>query len=585
MPDDISLGMYSRHGAASPNPAYTALTGFVPRKLKDLFRWAEYIYTDSPAIFAALQKLATYPVTSVTVESQDKTHKEAWEDLLTNVLDVKQNAITTALDRKVYGNSFISIYKPFNRFLKCNLCDQLTGIKHVKYSFQLKTLKFKYTCASCEKAAVGEIVDQRIANKKQIAIIRWDPKLMDIDYNPITGKSRYYYTIPSDLKTKVEKGNKHIIDTMPLEFLKAMQANKIFEFADDQLFHMKTPSPAGIDAQWGMPPLLCTIKLFFYAMVLRKANEAIALDHIVPFRVLHPAPISGTADPATQINLANWQGRLEESLKLWRRDPNHIMMAPVALGVTMMGGQGRSLLTLGEVKEAEDAIIASLGIPREFVYGGLTLAGSGISLRMLENQLDTDAAQQNDQLEWIIQQVAAVLSWRPTKAKFVPFKLVDDTEQKAALMQLHQLLGGPMSKDTLLKPYNIDLAKEREKSEQEMLDDSRSQLEFQKKQQKLLTSASQQAQQTAQSGQGLGYNPQAVIAQADQLVQQLMSLDPGTRRSQMDHLSQEDGVMYAVVKDRLEANAQMMRQQAASQAMQGAQGGGGMVGPGGAQPM
>lgn len=584
MPDDISLGMYSRHGAASPNPAYTALTGFVPRKLKDLFRWAEYIYTDSPAIFAALQKLATYPVTSVTVESQDKTHKEAWEDLLTNVLDVKQNAITTALDRKVYGNSFISIYKPFNRFLKCNLCDQLTGIKHVKYSFQLKTLKFKYTCASCEKAAVGEIVDQRIANKKQIAIIRWDPKLMDIDYNPITGKSRYYYTIPSDLKTKVEKGNKHIIDTMPLEFLKAMQANKIFEFADDQLFHMKTPSPAGIDAQWGMPPLLCTIKLFFYAMVLRKANEAIALDHIVPFRVLHPAPISGTADPATQINLANWQGRLEESLKLWRRDPNHIMMAPVALGVTMMGGQGRSLLTLGEVKEAEDAIIASLGIPREFVYGGLTLAGSGISLRMLENQLDTDAAQQNDQLEWIIQQVAAVLSWRPTKAKFVPFKLVDDTEQKAALMQLHQLLGGPMSKDTLLKPYNIDLAKEREKSEQEMLDDARSQLEFQKKQQKLLTSASQQAQQTAQSGQGLGYNPQAVIAQADQLVQQLMSLDPGTRRSQMDHLSQEDGVMYAVVKDRLEANAQMMRQQAASQAMQGAQGGG-MVGPGGAQPM
>lgn len=584
MPDDISLGMYSRHGAASPNPAYTALTGFVPRKLKDLFRWAEYIYTDSPAIFAALQKLATYPVTSVTVESQDKTHKEAWEDLLTNVLDVKQNAITTALDRKVYGNSFISIYKPFNRFLKCNLCDQLTGIKHVKYSFQLKTLKFKYTCASCEKAAVGEIVDQRIANKKQIAIIRWDPKLMDIDYNPITGKSRYYYTIPSDLKTKVEKGNKHIIDTMPLEFLKAMQANKIFEFADDQLFHMKTPSPAGIDAQWGMPPLLCTIKLFFYAMVLRKANEAIALDHIVPFRVLHPAPISGTADPATQINLANWQGRLEESLKLWRRDPNHIMMAPVALGVTMMGGQGRSLLTLGEVKEAEDAIIASLGIPREFVYGGLTLAGSGISLRMLENQLDTDAAQQNDQLEWIIQQVAAVLSWRPTKAKFVPFKLVDDTEQKAALMQLHQLLGGPMSKDTLLKPYNIDLSKEREKSEQEMLDDARSQLEFQKKQQKLLTSASQQAQQTAQSGQGLGYNPQAVIAQADQLVQQLMSLDPGTRRSQMDHLSQEDGVMYAVVKDRLEANAQMMRQQAASQAMQGAQGGG-MVGPGGAQPM
>lgn len=570
--DDLALSLFNRHGASNPNPMYNFLTGFVPRKLKDLFRWCEYVFTDSPAIYASLQKLASYVVTSIDVDTTEEAYKKSWEHVLNRVLDVKGIAITTALDRKIYGNSFISIYKPFDRFLKCKECQALTNITKVKYTFQLKTLLFKYTCEACDKATLGTIEDRRSMNKKRISIVRWDPKLMDIDYNPITGKSRYYYTIPEAIKSKVERGNNHIIDTLPLGFLLAMKENKIFEFAEGQLYHMKMPAPAGIDAQWGMPPLLCTIKLFFYSAVLRKANEAIALDHIVPFRVLHPAPISGTADPATTINLANWQAQMETNLKAWRRDPNHIMFAPTALGVTMMGGQGRSLMTLGEIKEAEDNIIAALGIPREFHYGGLTLAGSGISLRLLENQLETDAAQQNDQLEWIIEQVASVLRWKPVRAKFVPFKLVDDTEQKAALMQLQQVLGAPLSKDTMLTPYNIDLAAEREKIKQESLDQLRGDLELQRAQQRIMTSASQQAQQAAMQGQGLGYNPQAVLAQADQMVQQLSSMPPGDRKSQMDHLSQEDPVMYAVVKDRMETQATMLRQQAVSQATQGQQG-------------
>jgi hypothetical protein len=360
---------------------------------------------------------------------------------------------------------------------------------------------------------------------------------------------------------------------MPLEFLKAIQAKTKFAFADGQIFHMKTPAPAGIDAQWGLPPLTAAIKLFFYAAVLRKANEAIALDHIVPFRVLHPAPISGTADPTTMLNLAQWQSQLKENIKQWRSDPNHIMFAPTALGVTMMGGQGRSLLTLGEIKEAEDSIIAAMGIPREFLYGGLTLAGSGISLRMLENQLESDASDQNEQLAWMIKQISSILNWKPAEARFIPFKLVDDTEQKAALMQLQQLLGAPLSKDTLAAPYNIDLAKEREKKKQEAVDDMRADMELQQQVMKLQTSAAQQAQQGAMSGAGLGYNAQAVIAQADTLVGQLTGMDPGSRQSQMDHLSQEDPVMYAVVKDRMEAQAQQMRQQATQQVKQQQAGG------------
>lgn len=564
---DFSISGYARHGAAHPNPAYDFLSGFAPRKIKDLFRWSEYLYANSPAIFAALGKLSSYPVTEVKIGGNGggQALEDVWLSMLTDTLDVRNHAILSNLDRRLYGNAFTSIYRPFQRWLVCSHtgCGAKTSISKVKYEFQLKTLLFKYTCAGCKMKTTGKIEDTKVNDRSKTALIRWAPSLIDINYNPLTGRSEYYYTIPADVRTKVERGDPHMLATIPYEFLRAIQANKTFKFKDGQIFHMKMPAPAGIDAQWGLPPLVSTIKLFFYAAVLRKANEAIALDHIVPFRVLHPAPISAQADVSEKLNLANWRMEMEKHIKEWRRDPLHIMFAPAALGVTMMGGQGRSLLTLGEVKEAQDEIIAALGVPREFLYGGLTVTGSAITLRMLENQLESDAKQLNDQLNWIIKQLSEMFNLPRVHARYVPFKLVDDTEQKMALLQLQQITGGKLSNKTLFEGYpSVDLDKERDTRQEEALLDAKADMQTQQKMQRLQTSGSQQAEMSAQMGAGLGYNPNAVIQQADQYVQQFVAMDPGTRQSQMDQLSQTDPVMYAVVKDRMEANAQTMKQQA-----------------------
>lgn len=554
----------SRGGASHPNPMFDFLTGFAPRKLKDLFRWVEYLYYNSAHIFAALKKFAEYPITTVTIDSNDEALKKNWERVLEKVIKVKNVSIKTGLDLHLYGNSFISIYHPFNRFLICNSCNARTGIKKVKYTFKLKALSFSYHCPSCHQRVNGKLKDEKLSDEKRINIIRWDPKLMDINHNPITGENKYYYTIPQELKHKVEKGDAHIINTLPIEFLRAIKEDKVFEFADGHIYHMKIDPPAGIEAQWGFPPLTATIKLFFYTAVLRKANEAIALEHIVPFRVLHPAPISGTADPASSLNMLKWQQELSSNIKKWRRDPLHIMFAPAALGVTMMGGQGRSLLTLGEVKEAEDNIIAAMGIPREFLYGGLSFTGSAITLRMLENQLETYASHQNEQLQWIIEQVGKILGWKMAEAYYTPFKLIDDAAQKQSLINLNAMK--PLVADgTILDLHDIDINQERDKRKQEMLDEIRFQMETQQEITKIQNTLAQQAQQEAQSGTGLAYNPQAVIAQAEQVIGQMQQMDPGSQKSMMAQLSQEDPVMYAVVKDRWQTMQSMQRQQAVSQ--------------------
>jgi hypothetical protein len=551
----------SRGRGSHPNPMFDFLTGFAPRKLKDLFRWVEYLYYNSAHIFAAMKKFAEYPVTTVSINSNDEALKTNWERVLKKRIKIKSVGISSGLDLQLYGNSFTSVYHPFNRFLICNQCNSRTGIRKVKYNFHLKSLSFNYHCPACHKPTTGVIHDEKASDENRITVIRWDPKLMDINHNPITNESKYYYTIPQELKHKVEKGDAHIINSTPIEFLKAIKDDKVFEFADGQIYHMKLGAPAGISSQWGFPPLTATIKLFFYTAVLRKANEAIAFEHIVPFRVLHPAPTSGAADPAQVMNMMKWRQELASNIKRWRRDPLHIMFAPAALGVTMMGGQGRALLTLGEIKEAEEEIIAGMGIPKEFLYGGLSFTGSSITLRMLENQLETHTEQLNEQLGWIMQQTAKILGWKSVEAEYLPFKLIDDAQQKQAMLQLHQLTGGQISTSTLFENNDLDINDERKKRLQESLDEARFQMDLQKKMQQLQNSLTEQARQEAQSGTGLSYDIQAVLSAAEQMVMQISQADPGTQKSMLAQLSQEDPVMYAVVKDRWQTMQSMEKQQ------------------------
>lgn len=558
--NDIGVADLATSNTASQgSPLFDFLTAFAPRKLKDLFRLCEYLYFNSAQIYAAMQKFCTYPITDIVYETQNQALKDYYEDLHNKTLKTKRILIRAAIDKFVYGNAFFSMYAPFVRFLQCPKCATLTNIQLVTYRFKLKKLQFNYQCVGCKTrvdAYEDNVLDRKITRKDRISVIRWDPKLMDIDYNPITGHSEYYYTIPKEIKERCAKGNKHLVDTMPMEFLRAIRDDKIFKFSEGQVFHMRMDAPAGIEAQWGFPPLASTIKLFFYAAVLRKANEAIALDYIVPLRIISPRQTSANADPMTTISLSRWTDEMKGSVRKWRRDPLHIMWSPVPAEVTHLGGQARALMTLGEVQAAEDNIIAAMGLPKEFIYGGFSAMGSGIQLRVLENQLIHQTSDLNDLLQWITDKCAKQLGRSAVQASLAPFRFIDDIQQKMSLLQLNGAdpTSGPwISKRTLGEAFDIDPADERRWRKQEQLDDARAaqeiQIEMQKRQNDLASRARAQAQVGQQQ---LSYDQQAVIAQADQLVEQMLMMDEGTRRSQMHALESEDLVMYAVVKERMQ---------------------------------
>ncbi len=585
--NDLSFHNVASHGS----PLFDFLTAFAPRKLKDLFRLCEYLYFNCAQIFAALQKFCTYPITDIVYETTNEGLKAKFETLHNKTLKTLRWLMKAAIDKFVYGNGFYSMYSPFARFLKCKACNNLTNVAAISYRFRLKKLTFSYTCPSCKckvEAGPSEVIDKPITRPDKISIIRWDPKLMDIDYNPITGHSEYFWTIPKELKERVAKNNKHLIDGLPMEFLKTLRDDKIFKFKEGQIFHMRMDAPAGIEAQWGFPPLASTIKLFFYAAVLRKANEAIALDYVVPLRIISPKQSTGNADPLLTMNISTWTDSMKHSVKRWRRDPLHIMWSPVPAEVTHLGGQARALMTLGEVQAAEDNIIAALGLPKEFIYGGFSAMGSGIQLRVLENQLIHQTGDLNDFLQWITDKAAKLLGWQSIPVELAPFRFIDDVQQKALLLQLNMAdpVSGPwISKSTLGEAFDIDPVEERKRRKQEMLDDARSQAEMQVELQKRQNELGSRARAQAQLGQqGVAYDPQQMIAQADQVVEQLMGLDQGTRQSQMHQLQTTDLPMYALVKVRMENATQQQNAAAISMARTGQDPSGSMDQSGGAAP-
>jgi len=545
------------------------LTGFVPRKLKDLFRWTEYLFYNSPHIFQALTKLADYVLTDITIETSEDTTRSLYEEFFRDkkILSVLK---ACARDRLIYGNVFVSIYRPEKHMLDCKFCKSSTALTEVDYKYSLKDKTFEHVCSQCKKTQKTPLSDVRVMatnSVRDMNVIRWDPKQIDIDYNPVTGHAAYYYNIPPEVVSAVKESSRVMIDTMPIPLLEAASSDGklVFKFEKKQLYHMKIDAPAGIDSCWGFPPLTSTLKSFYYTQVLRKANEAIALDHIVPFRVLHPSQTGQSNDPAMMISMARWVEETKTNLRKHRQDPNHIMFSPVALGVTQMGGQGRTLMTIGEIEASEANIVVGMGIPKEFLYGGVAGIGSPVMLRMLENQLMSQRADLLELLQWIADAAGRHAGWSKVETDMTNFKWVDDVQQRTMMLQLDQAYG-VVSKRTLCEVNEIDYDQERAQKKTEMLEDALRDKELQIELQKIQNDLATQAAQQAGSGQGLGYDQQAVIAEADMLVEQLLGLEQGQRKSQLSALSAEDQVMYAVVIQRLEQAQLNMQNDAQAQA-------------------
>jgi hypothetical protein len=464
-------------GIAYPSPFFDVAHTYLPATVKAMFRWCRYYFLTNPLVNATVFKLSEYPITDIIIDDVSTGAREQWTNFLQIQLRYRSFQVEVGLDYHTYGNALIGIAYPFKKYLSCPACTFSEAADKCRPNWVYTNNAFRLTCPKCSRVGEATAKDIYFRNASGIRLIRWNPEDVDITYNDITGDYTYYYTIPATIRNDITVGKKDVVDRIPQLFLQAVREQKGVVFSPDNLFHLKRPTLAHQDRGWGIPLLLPVLKDAFHLQIMKKAQEAILLEHIVPLRVLFPQAGSGTTDPYTTVNLAEWREQVSREIARWRYDNNYIPILPLPIGNQTIGGDGKALLLTGEIQTWSEQMMSGMGVPREFLLGGMSYAGTNVSLRMLENTFIGYLGRHRDLLNFVIERVASFMQWPVVKGRFKPFKMADDLQKKAYDLQLNQ--AQKISDTTLLAGSDYD----QETENQLMLKETSSRLEAIKAQQ------------------------------------------------------------------------------------------------------
>ena len=431
---------YGRNqGMRYPSPFFDVASQYLPDNMLDLLKWCRFYFLTNPIINVAVSKLAEYPVTGLVYETEDEDLRTRYRDIEKN-LGLRKFEVEVGLDYFGYGNAFVSIYTPFNRWLRCTSCGRRHLAKDSRSRYKWKNFKFVLTCAKCSHVGPAEVIDTVERRLRGVRLVRWNPENMVLRHNDVTGVTKYFYKIPTAIRNDVTMGDRDAIETLPLEFLEAIEKNRFLLFHPDGMYHLKRPTLAQRDQGWGTPLIYPLLRDAFYLQVMKKAQESLLMEHVVPLRVIFPGqsgvPEGGVFDT---MNLGVWRSRIETELGTWRRDPNYIPILPIPVGYQQLGASAKALILHQEFRLHAEQMLAGAGIPVEFVFGGLQWSGTNTSLRALENMF-TGYNRQREGLivDFILGRIADFMRWPKINARFERFKMADDLQRSMFYFQLNQ---------------------------------------------------------------------------------------------------------------------------------------------------
>ena len=453
----------SANGPRYPHPFFDLGQSYLPNDIKQLFHWCKYYFMTNPVVNAAISKMAEYPVTPVVFKTNDSIQRGKYEEL-SKILHLKSMRIEIGIDYFTYGNAFLSIMFPFKKHLGCVSCGFEAPIKNTKYRWV--SMKYNITCSSCGHTGFAKVRDVYVRSVRDIRLMRWNPENIDIIYSELSGKKTIVYNMPIGISNEIIQGKQEAIEELPEVFIEAVREKKKVYFHPDNVFHFRRPTLSQKIPGWGAPILLPVLKDLHYMGVLRRAQEAVAQEHIVPLRLVYPAAAGATSDPFSNINLTDWKTEVEEQLTQWKRDPNRIPVMPLPLGLQTIGGDGRALILHQEYRVWAEHIAAGMGVPPEFIFGGIQYSSTNLTMFQLHNKFLGYCEEQKEVVfDFVYGRICSYMGWPAPEGDFKPFKMADDLQRTMLYFQLNQ--AQKVSDATLLEDIGMDVAVERDRMEAE----------------------------------------------------------------------------------------------------------------------
>ncbi len=462
-----SLGRGAQADERFPDPFCDIASLSMPESIQSALRWTEYIMNANGPYRQAVDRVVSYFITDVEVSDvgENKTgreEKEKYQTFLEDTLSIKNVLHSVAMDYMTYGNSFTSVLVPFRRYLSCKKCglemplDRVHNSKSCAFSWQ--NFEFHATCPNCKYVGPWKHIDRRSGDTGHITVKRWSPHEIDILWDPYTGECSYVWKIPEDYRNLIKAGHLHHIERASWEIIQAVKNGQNLMFDKGVVFHLSEDPLAGMrNRGWGISRILVNFRQAWYYQILQRYNEAIALDYIIPFRVITPQPRGGdgqSADPVHTINLSSFTARVNSMIRARRTDPARWNVLPFPVNYQALGGDASQLAPRDLIEQGLETLLKCIGMPVELFNGSLSFQSAPAALRLFEANWSHLPHNLNIFLNELVGQVSKIMSWDPVSARLVRVTHADDLNRQMAKLQLMQ--GQQISKRTGLKSVGLD---------------------------------------------------------------------------------------------------------------------------------
>ena len=572
-----------------PNPFFDIASEYVPEEITEIFEWCEFLYMTMTGYKAAVSRLVSYFLTEVVLEGSSDSERQEYNELLNKDMRILTQLGEIGENFQVYGNVFITVSFPFTRWFTCPNCRTAIVDEKIDYKYEVKNHTFNGVCPKCNQDVVYQPHDEKILDRKKVKLKPWNPKEIKQRCHPYTDHTEYYWEIPSDIVKHVEDNEHFYIADLPLSVLEAISDGRsngkkpTFLFNEDAIFHMKEPSLAGVQIKgWGIPPMLPNFKLAYYIQILRRYDEAIAMDFIMPFRILYPETGGNGRmnDAIVNMNLGDMKAQMANMIAQRRKDPTTIHAMPSPIGYQMVGGEGKALAPKETLELASNDLLNSIGIPVELYKGTLTLQSAPVALRLFEQTQSHMVDGFNELLEWSTKKITRYFHWGDMTAGLRSVTLADDLERKALALQ--GAAGMDISKGTAYRPLGFNYLEEQKAilEEQEAIRKLQEQNQAEMESQQAALQGAMEQQQGEEAPQQAGgdqagaegsRNPTELQAEAEAKAQELLfNVPEGMRRGQIADIRASNPMLADLVVQemarirgdmRSEGGAQMMEQQ------------------------
>jgi len=598
-------GSRGAEGLPDPFCDISALT--MPSTMVDALRWCERIFERMGVYRSGIERIIAYFITEVSVEGDDRKEKKRYRDYLYEELNIKSHLIEASLDFFFYGNYFGSGLIPIKRYLACPQCGlerPLSTIKQQRsvFSYQWSNFEFNMRCPRCTKRGPWVPRDRRSSEGSGLILKRWNPYEIEIIFDPLTERCSYVWKIPADYRDQIRRGDMCVLETANWEIIQAVKESKWLEFEDGFVYHMKEKRLAGqINRGWGISKALTNFGVAYYVQMLHKYNEALALDYVVPFRVITPEITGGPieSEPSYKLGLSTFAARVNSMVRARRNDPTRWNVLPFPIKYQALGGDATAFTPKDLLDQGYDVLFNSIGCPIELYKGTLTAQGAIPALRIFESHHTHFRDQLIDLLAFYAKVISSRRQWQPVKLTLDKPTHADDIQRQTTQLQLG--LNQQISQTTALRALGIDWEEEqrRKNEETQITNELANKAQEEADQQAAAQQVSSQGAITASSllqqpgaapggqpGGGGGApaaagadptqsfqlgnpkTPEEYMATGNSIAQQLLTMDETSRKRQITAIKSQNPVLGRVVLDALEKIRYDARMQGGAQLLQ-----------------